>query len=88
MERIAHRELRNSSSEILRRVAAGESFEITNNGEVVGVLSPLSGEVTWNLRIVTPATRRGGWRDLVPVKLPPGSLTSVEILDELRADIV
>ena len=35
VERIAHRDLRNRSSEILRRVAAGESFEITNHGEVV-----------------------------------------------------
>ena len=86
MERIPHRELRNNSSEILRRVAAGESFEITNNGEVVGVLSPPSTEVTWNLRVVTPAKRRGGWRDLKPVKQPPGSPTSAEILDDLRAE--
>jgi prevent-host-death family protein len=88
MERIAHRELRNNSSEILRRVAAGESFEITNNGEVVGVLSPPSAEVTWNLRIVRPATRKGGWRELQQVTLPPGSPTTSEILDELREDIV
>lgn len=30
MTTIAHRELRNNSSEILRRVEAGESFTITN----------------------------------------------------------
>ncbi len=37
---IAHRDLRNRSSEILRAVEAGETFEITNHGKVVAVISP------------------------------------------------
>lgn len=89
MERIAHRELRNNSAEILRRVAAGESFEITNHGEVVAVLQPPAATgTTWNLPLAQPATVRGGWSKVKPVRLPPGSPTSEEILDELRADIV
>ncbi|MPQ98607.1 type II toxin-antitoxin system prevent-host-death family antitoxin [Modestobacter sp. I12A-02628] len=40
MESISHREMRNNSSEVLRRVAAGESFVITNNGEPAALLSP------------------------------------------------
>jgi prevent-host-death family protein len=40
MERLAHRDLRNRSSEILRDVAAGASYEITNHGEVVALLTP------------------------------------------------
>ncbi|GAB2450042.1 hypothetical protein GCM10027062_34080 [Nocardioides hungaricus] len=86
MERIPHRRLRNDSSEILRRVAEGESFEITNNGEVVAVLSPPTPAVTWNLRIVKPAVRKGGWSKLRPAKLPPGSPTLSETLDELREE--
>ena len=43
VERIAHRDLRNRSSEILRAVSEGESFEITNHGEVVAILSPQKG---------------------------------------------
>jgi prevent-host-death family protein len=39
-EVIQHRRLRNDSSEILRRVQAGETFQITNHGEVVAILSP------------------------------------------------
>lgn len=89
MERIPHRRLRNDSSEILRRVAEGESFEITNKGEVVAVLTPPPEAGTiWNLPIVQPATKKGAWSELKPIKLPPGSPTSGEILDELREDIV
>ena len=37
---IAHRELRNNSSAILREVQSGETFTIPNHGEVVAVLTP------------------------------------------------
>lgn len=40
MDSIPHRELRNSSSAVLARVAGGESLAVTNHGEVAAVLSP------------------------------------------------
>lgn len=40
MERIGVRELRQSASEYLARVEAGESLEITRRGRVVAVLVP------------------------------------------------
>lgn len=40
METISHREMRNRSGAYLRRVEAGESFLVSNNGEVVAVLGP------------------------------------------------
>ena len=40
MRTIPHRELRNNSSKILEEVSNGETFEITNHGKVVAVLSP------------------------------------------------
>lgn len=82
MERIPHRELRNNSAEILRRVARGESFEITNHGEVVAVLEPPQARLA--LEVVKPATRKGGWGDLKPVQREGPS--TQEILDELRED--
>lgn len=42
MEHIPHRDFRNQSSEVLRRVESGESFAITNHGKPVAVLHPLS----------------------------------------------
>jgi len=79
VERIAHRDLRNRSSEILRAVAAGESFEITNHGEVVAILSPPAGR---RLRI-RPATKHGGWDTLERFDVDE---TVQEMLDELRGD--
>lgn len=40
MRTITHREMRNSSGEILRAVAAGESVLVTNNGQLAAVISP------------------------------------------------
>lgn len=37
---ITHRELRNNSAEILRRVANGEAMEVSNRGVVVATLTP------------------------------------------------
>lgn len=42
METIAHRELRNSSAEVLRRVERGESLLISNKGVVVARIVPVS----------------------------------------------
>lgn len=82
MERIAHRDLRNNSSEVLRRVAAGESFEITNHGTVVAVLRPPA--EAGELPVVKAATRRGGWTELKPAS--GNGRPTQEVLDELRED--
>jgi prevent-host-death family protein len=79
VQRIAHRDLRNRSSEILRAVAAGESFEITNHGEVVAILTPPGSRP---LRI-RPATAP---RNFSALPLTRVSRPSREILDELRED--
>lgn len=41
METISQRQLRNQSGEVLRRVAAGESFLVTNDGVPTAVLTPV-----------------------------------------------
>lgn len=40
VETISHREMRNRSGTYLRRVEAGESFLVSNNGTVVAILGP------------------------------------------------
>lgn len=83
---ITHREMRNRSGEILRRVEAGESFTVSNNGHPVAVIGPPpAGEVLDEL------IRRGEARpavsgidalDLIPsVTLP---ITTRELLDDSR----
>ena len=79
---IAHRELRNSSSEILRQVESGESFEITNHGKVVAMLIPVetSPESTVGVR---RASKVGHFDDIEGFDLDRPIL---EVLEELRGD--
>ena len=79
---IAHRELRNNSGEVLRRVAAGESFEVTNHGEVVAVLIPVP-STDPAPAVVRRVVAEPGFAGLSRIRAdaPTGTL-----LDELRAD--
>lgn len=79
-EKLAHRELRNRSAEVLREVAAGATYEITNHGDVVAVLSPPSSGAA--LRIRRPKVR-GGFAQLPRVER---ERPVQDILDDLRGD--
>ena len=81
VERIAHRDLRNRSAEILRAVARGESFEITNHGVVVAIICPPDEKP---LRMI-PASKPRNFGALPRVK---PSRPTQEILDEIREDRV
>jgi prevent-host-death family protein len=65
---IAHRELRNNSSAILREVQAGESFSVTNHGAIVAMLVPPTTDAAPPLR-VRRATKKGGFSEIVGIKL-------------------
>ena len=79
-QRLAHRDLRNRSAEILRDVRAGATYEITNHGEVVAVLSPPGGRTELRIR---PARVHRGFGELPRARLTE---SSEHVLDELRAD--
>lgn len=44
METVTHREMRNRSGEILRRVEAGESVQVSNNGHLAALIVPVGGD--------------------------------------------
>ncbi len=81
-KRIAHRELRNNSSAVLRAVQSGDTYEITNNGVVVAMLVPPQ---TSNRlpEPAKPATVKGGWNRIERVTSP---YTTADVLDYLRGD--
>lgn len=82
METITHRELRNNSAAILRRVAAGETMEVSNHGVIVARLSPAAApDVPFALS--RPARRNGGWTALPRVSFPR---PVGDLIDEERAD--
>ncbi len=83
------RELRQNASELLRRVEAGETIEITDRGRPVAILAPIPGGSP------TAALRATG--DLVaaaddfktlpePLQLNAGQEPPARVLERLRAD--
>lgn len=79
---IAHRELRNNSGEVLRRVAAGEAFEVTNHGEVVAVLLPVPAPD----RALSVVRRRVTEPNFAALSRIRADAPSGALLDELRAE--
>lgn len=91
-ERVGIRELRQNLSVYVKRVREeGRAYEVTERGEPVARLTPLSDrpvslieEMIADGRI-TPATTR--WEDLPPpVVLPPGEPSLSEVLQQMRDD--
>ena len=79
-EQLAHRDLRNRSAEILRNVAAGASYEITNHGEVVALLTPPAPD--GRLRIRAGTSRR----PFSQIQRVQRSESTQSALDDLRGD--
>lgn len=89
METISQRQLRNQSGDVLRRVAAGESFVVSNDGVPTALLTPVkltereSLIATGQLR---PAPRA---RDLASFKSrrrPSSAGTTEQVLADDRGD--
>lgn len=69
MRTITHREMRNQSGEILRRVADGETIAVTNHGEAAALIVPPGTD---------PLTDLGTRGQMRPARRPVSSLRSVE----------
>jgi prevent-host-death family protein len=87
MDRVGVRELRRDASAILRRVAAGETVEVTDRGRPVAVL--LRSMPTGLDRLEREGLLRraeGDLLDIVPVPLPPNATVPSRRVAEARAD--
>lgn len=89
MASVGVRELRQRASELLRRVAAGETIEVTDRGRPVALLSPIpeAGPLE-RLRAAGEVTEPAGDRaDLPePLRLAPGQEAPSLVLERLRRD--
>lgn len=86
MERVGVRELRRDASAILRRVAAGETVEVTDRGRPVAVL--LRSMPTGLARLEREGLLRraeGDLLELPPVRVPQGSTAPSQRVSEGRA---
>lgn len=79
------RELRQNLSVYLKRVAVGESFEVTERGRKVAVLSPLPEEATPLSRLVSSGRAEAPTKDLSELGLPEG-VTSSRLSHALREE--
>jgi prevent-host-death family protein len=87
MERVGVRELRREVSAILRRVAAGETVEVTDRGRSVAVL--LRAMPAGLARLEREGLVRRAEGDLLAlasVRLPPGALEPSRLVAEGRED--
>lgn len=85
METVTHREMRNRSGEILRRVEAGESVRVSNNGHLAALIVPIGGDSLAALiargEARAPRTSTAQLANITPVESP---LSSRELLEDSR----
>lgn len=83
-EHISQRTLRNESGRILREVQEGAVYVITNNGEPVAEIRPITADPLAGLTVrrAKPGAR---FRDIVPVEVDSDE-TALEALLALRGD--
>jgi len=87
MERVGVRELRRQASAILRRVAAGETVEVTDRGRPVAVLLKTMPNGLARLEREGLLRRaEGDLAELRPVRRPAGSASPSTVVSEGRAE--
>jgi len=85
MRTVTHREMRNGSGEILRAVAAGETVQVTNNGQVAAVISPPGGDPLARLQAQGHArAARRTVADLSTIRRRKATLSSGELVTDAR----
>ena len=82
--RVGVRELRQSLSVYLRRVAAGEVFQVTEHGKAVAVLAPLPAAATLLERLIATGRATAPRGDLLELGLPRGTRSSRRVSAALR----
>ncbi|HXR41663.1 MAG TPA: type II toxin-antitoxin system prevent-host-death family antitoxin [Acidothermaceae bacterium] len=85
MKTVTHREMRNASGEILRAVAAGETFQVTNGGQVAAVISPPNRDPLEQLKALGQirAARRPV-TDLSKIRRRKAKRSSAELVADVR----
>ncbi len=85
MDKVTHREMRNRSGEILRRVEAGESIAVSNNGHPAAIIVPVGGNVLDGL-IARGEARpaRAGVEALLAIARVVSKATARELIEDSR----
>lgn len=85
MEKVTHREMRNRSGEILRRVEAGESIEVSNNGRPAALIVPVGGTILDGLIARGEArSARASTETLLAIARVKSTATTQELIESSR----
>jgi antitoxin (DNA-binding transcriptional repressor) of toxin-antitoxin stability system len=77
--------MRNRSGEILRRVEAGESVQVTNNGHLAAVIVPVAGDPLDGLVARGEARpARAGATTLAAITRVVSPMSSAELIEDSR----
>jgi prevent-host-death family protein len=88
MHRVGVRELRQNASVVLRRVAAGETVEVTDRGRAVARIVPVheASRLEQLLAEGRASAVTGDLLDVKPIARSAGKPTLSRILADMRAD--
>ncbi len=88
MPSIGIRELRQRASEFLRRVQAGETFEVTDRGRPIALITPLPAANPYETLVASGDLLPASGVVELPDPLEPeaGQATPSEVLERLRSD--
>lgn len=82
---VNHREMRNQSADLLRRVEAGESLVVTNHGRPVAVISPVGRSVLDRLMAEGQGRRAlRGVESLRSINRRPSAMSTAQIVEDSR----
>ncbi|WP_188679175.1 type II toxin-antitoxin system Phd/YefM family antitoxin [Subtercola lobariae] len=85
METVTHREMRNQSGDILRRVEAGESVQVSNNGRLAALIIPIGGDSLDGLVARGEArAARSSTNTLAKIRRVTSPVSTEAILSDLR----
>lgn len=85
METVTHREMRNRSGEILRRVEAGESVRVSNHGHPAALIVPVGGDLLDGLVARGEArAARADLEALAAITRAVSPVSSKEMLEDSR----
>jgi prevent-host-death family protein len=85
METVTHREMRNRSGEILRRVEAGESVQVSNNGHPAALIVPVGGSILDGLIARGDArASRTSLGALSSIRRSIAPVSTAHLLDDMR----
>jgi prevent-host-death family protein len=86
MQRVGIRELRQHASHYVGRATAGESFEVTDRGRPVALLSPLAAD-SWDTLVATGKVKPGtSGSDLLDIESVDGDNLTERLLAQRDAE--